>query len=362
MHGERRDGEIHVGGDARQRFHDSRGYGRPLQGNEIALAPVEAAHLLFRGDLDAVDGDGFREFVERGGDGFAARFFVYADLRDRGFYLSPAALDWDVVPDTGDRTDFVVYERGTGPRDGDVAHEIRVVGERTPVAVDSLGESVLAVVDEESEITYLDSDSVTPDGDTDYEPDAALTGVLLDDRVMVWNPPEALYESGFYGQPLSGRSTEHDALHLSLVEAAYLAARGTLTLENDEDADGSVAVEEGSADAGVNAVVSRGRAVEGDRFDRRLRAYRALRDAGTVPKTGFKFGADFRVYQTVDSVENLGHSTWLVRALQRDHAFEPRDLALDVRLAHGVRKTMVFAREDHERDTTDWVAVTRLTP
>ncbi len=41
-------GVVRVGSDARQRYHDSRGYGYPLSGNEIALAPVEAAHLLFR--------------------------------------------------------------------------------------------------------------------------------------------------------------------------------------------------------------------------------------------------------------------------------------------------------------------------
>ncbi|ELZ57141.1 tRNA splicing endonuclease, partial [Halorubrum hochstenium ATCC 700873] len=34
--GHLRDGTVRVGGDARQRFYDGRGYGRPLDGNEIA--------------------------------------------------------------------------------------------------------------------------------------------------------------------------------------------------------------------------------------------------------------------------------------------------------------------------------------
>ena len=97
LEGRFEDGVVHVGGDARQRYHDSRGYGYPLEGNEIALAPVEAAHLLYRGDLEAViDESGerlsFREFVAREpGENFDVRFLVYADLRSRGFYLSPAA-------------------------------------------------------------------------------------------------------------------------------------------------------------------------------------------------------------------------------------------------------------------------------
>jgi tRNA-intron endonuclease len=45
--------------------------------------------------------------------------------------------------------------------------------------------------------------------------------------------------------------------------------------------------------------------------------------------------------------------------LPEGHAFEPRDLALDVRLAHGVRKTMVFALVG---DGIEWVQVERLTP
>jgi tRNA-intron endonuclease len=46
--------------------------------------------------------------------------------------------------------------------------------------------------------------------------------------------------------------------------------------------------------------------------------------------------------------------------LPASHAFEPRDLALDVRLAHGVRKTMVVALVDGESIT--WTGVQRLTP
>ena len=117
--------------------------------------------------------------------------------------------------------------------------------------------------------------------------------------------------------------------------------------------------------AGADAVVDRGRAVEGDRFDRRLRVYERLREAGLVPKTGFKFGADFRTYAHVESVDDLGHSELLVRVLDAGHEFSPRDLALDVRLAHGVRKEMVFALVGDEGDAGDaieWLSVGRLTP
>ncbi|MFB6120940.1 MAG: tRNA-intron lyase [Halobacteriaceae archaeon] len=341
MDGRERDGEIVVDGDARQRFHDARGYGRPLDGDSLALTRVEAAHLLFRGDLVSVDGRGFREFLSDAEAGFAPRFLVYKDLRDRGFYLSPAREGW--VTDPRDDVDFVVYPRGKGPWDEDVLYRIRAVGERAPVSAAGVGDCVLAVVDEESDITYLQTAEPTPTGGTEYTPPSDVSGTLLDDRAVLWDPPEDLHHRGFYGRPLEGRDESADSpLQLSLIEAAYLAAEGALSLD-------------------LRRVVERGRAVEGDRFDRRLRTYRALRDGGLVPKTGFKFGADFRVYATVETVDDLGHAEFLVRVLPADYDFEPRDLALDVRLAHGVRKEMLFARHgDGERPS--WLSVSRLTP
>jgi len=61
--------------------------------------------------------------------------------------------------------------------------------------------------------------------------------------------------------------------------------------------------------------------VEGERFDRRLAVYKRLRAADAVPKTGFKFGADFRTYLDVETVEDLPHSEHLVRVVEGDHRF-----------------------------------------
>ncbi|AFZ72573.1 tRNA-intron lyase [Natronobacterium gregoryi] len=342
-------GVVTVGSDARQRYHDSRGYGYPTSGNEIALSPVEAAHLLYRGDLEAVvgeDGDrlDFQSFVaQEPGEAFGVRFLVYADLRERGFYLSPAAEPWIDEPPVGE-VDFAVFPRGKGPGDGEVAYALRVLGERTDVPASELSAGVLAVVDEESEITYFEVDRRDPTGSSDA--DVTVSGRceadLLEDRVVVWDPPVELYERTFYGQPLEGREYDEPTLQCSLLEAASLAAEGAIALE-------------------PSTVRERGREVEGERFDRRLTVYTELRDRGVVPKTGYKFGADFRTYADVESVDDLGHSELLVRVHPADYVFEPRDLALDVRLAHGVRKTMVFALVAGD-GTIEWWSLERLTP
>ena len=412
--GDLRGDAVHVGGDARQRFYDSRGYGRPLGGNEIALSRVEAAHLLFRGDLagvtlggdavgsaDGADGSadavgdsdpvGFeRFFVDSAAavDRFAVRYLVYADLRDRGFYLSPAREPWPGGrADVADAVDVVAYERGSTPDTGNVRYPVRIVGERESVPADDVAGQTLAVVDEESDITYFEAAPADVDGSTDYEPPANLTGVLLADRVVVWDAPPDLYEHGFYGQPLTGRAAAVEgALQLSLVEAASLAADGVLRITEVVEGGGKRGPDVSTADddpasgpgddpasgpgddpaSAAAAVVARGRDVEGDRFDRRLATYRDLRDRRAVPKTGFKFGADFRTYLDVETVEDLPHSEHLVRVIEPDHAFAPRELSLDVRLAGGVRKELLFALVGEVDDDTtagiEWLSVGRLTP
>jgi tRNA-intron endonuclease len=336
-----------VGGDARQRFHDSGGYGRPLDGTEVALAPVEAAHLLFRGDLDAVR-DGEDRLDLRGLlrlTGGVRAFVVHRDLRDRGFYCSPARPGW-TPGDADEGCDVVVYPRGKGPGDGAVAYRVRVVGERDSLALATLVSDpmAVAVVDEEGEPTYFECTLDGPGGGADRTPPDPSGGVaadLLADRAVAWDPPAELYERGFFGQRLAGRNADAGPLQLSLVEAAHLAREGRLALDAER-------------------VQKRGREAEGERFDRRLRVYQAMRAAGAVPKSGFKFGADFRVYDSFRSVAEMGHSERLVRAVPRSARLQPRELSLDVRLAGGVRKRMVFAATGP--DSVEWLAATRLTP
>ncbi|MEF8855632.1 MAG: tRNA-intron lyase, partial [Haloarculaceae archaeon] len=308
MDATRSDGAVRAGPAAREQFYDARGYGQPREG-DLVLAPVEAAHLLFRGDLATVDGMGFEAFLASGAV-LPVTFQVYKDLRDRGFYLSPvgdepgqvaAAAAPEVATGGPVELEFVVYPRGKGPWDDDVAFWVRAASERAnvpaadlvalastaggadtsgrggPAGGDEEGDgdgdgdpqSVLAVVDEEGELTYLGLSRHRPTGATDHDLPTGVEATLLSDRVLVPNPPAALHDRAFYGQRLD---REGAALLLSLVEGAFLAESGVLAVEG-----------------GAAALRERGRRVEGDRFDRRQAVYGALRTSGVVPKTGFKF-------------------------------------------------------------------------
>ncbi|WP_410766211.1 tRNA-intron lyase [Haloferax sp. DFSO60] len=341
MQGRLDDDIVHLPGNARQRFYDSRGYGKPTGGNDLTVAPVEAAHLLARGDIDGVDSMGLRELLAR--TGTTLDFVVYKDLRDRGFYLSPARDDWPGVDsEQADGADFVVYPRGKGPWDDEVEHRVRVVGERESIAVEELGDVVLAIVDEDGDLTYFDTTEYEPSGTATEDFPSDLEAQLLSDRALLWSGMDRLYQDGFFGQRLYGRNADDGPLQLSLLEAAYLARQDAVDIDEAD-------------------VVACGHDVEGDRFDRRFAVYTALRELGTVPKSGFKFGSDFRVYTDFESVSDLSHSEFLVRVVTPDHTFVPRDLSLDVRLAGGVRKRMVFALTG-DNEKIDWLSVSRLTP
>jgi tRNA-intron endonuclease len=322
MHGTLTGNRVHVESPARERFYDNRGYGHPAENGALDLTPVEAAHLLYRDDLNAVDEMGLREFLSH--RDLAIQFAVYTDLRERGYYLT-------VTPERP--YDFVVHPRGKGPWDDEIAHLVRVVDERELIRAQSFSDNAdtFAIVDEEGEISYFEITQPTFTGDDDYEL-PHVTGQVVANRVLVWNPPDGLHEQGFFGQRLYGRHADTGPLQLSLVEAAYLETRGRFDLQSDR-----------------GSIVERGHALN-DQFDQRLYVYNALREQGVIPKTGFKFGADFRTYASFDDVEAMKtgseHSERLVRVIPPDHEFATQAISQDVRLASGVNKEMVFALTD----------------
>ncbi len=71
--------------------------------------------------------------------------------------------------------------------------------------------------------------------------------------------------------------------------------------------------------------------------------YRDLREKGLVVKTGFKYGTHFRAYDRDPDTE---HARYLVHAVPRDLETSWPELSRAVRLAHGVRKEMVFGAAD----------------
>jgi len=132
------------------------------------------------------------------------------------------------------------------------------------------------------------------------------------------------------------------------VESAYLIEKGVLDV-----------VDRSGTPLSTEEFNRRARLVEDD-FDMKRRVYRDLRDRDLVVKTGFKFGSHFRVYKKVEGSKKVPHSEYLVHSVPEDHVFHLPVVSRAVRLAHSVRKQMVFAyQKDGE---VRYLEIRRLKP
>src|SRR6266699_1749414 len=74
-------------------------------------------------------------------------------------------------------------------------------------------------------------------------------------------------------------------------------------------------------------------------FELRLRAYEDLIARGVISKTGFKYGSHFRAYEGDPETH---HAKYLVHVVPRGHRGAWPEISRAVRLAHGVKKQILF--------------------
>lgn len=144
-----------------------------------------------------------------------------------------------------------------------------------------------------------------------------------------------IHEHGATGKPLSG-----GRLQLSPIEALYLMDKEKLRV-----------IEEKSKEELDFEKLSSKLAEKNPKLLLKYRAYQDLRSRGLVVKTGLKYGAHFRVYKRGET-PGSGHSPYLVHAISENSEITPPELARAIRLAHSVRKKMIFAVVDDEGDVT----------
>ena len=246
-------------------------------------------------------------------------FLVYRDLRERGY-----------VVQTGPH-DFRVFQRGEKPGKGESLYLVRVLSERDPIRFGKLIEEViasrnmrkqyvLAVVDDEDELTYYeiklpklaDACSTLP----------ALShheAMLVGKSAMVRTPDGSDLELAGYGKRL-----DPERLILSPLELLYLMGKGMITLNKG------------------HAIVSPAEFLKiAGETDQELpvknAVYTELRSHDYTPRTGYKFGHHFRVY----CGKNV-HSDLLVHAVEKEAELPMSVISRSVRLAHSVKKKMFF--------------------
>ncbi|MCK4475245.1 MAG: tRNA-intron lyase [Methanophagales archaeon] len=320
-----------------------KGYGRKIGRLELSLE--EAAFLLETGKIEIKEekekelnlGDFLKHALDVSPK-FGLRYLVYKDLKERGYAVQPGGVD------------FWLYPRGAKPGEKPARYFIRIISEREFLSLKELDallisarnmrkEPILAVVDEESDVTYYEvKEAKFEFVEMKKEKREEKTkATLLGDRVLLWDADlaENLHRNNFYG-----KLTKEKRLLLSLVEAAYLLKKSLLEIEVRRQKTEDSPEPQTSALKPVNfeQFIDYASSIESDFMDK-YAVYEDLREKGLVVKTGFKFGSHFRVYKAAQQK----HSSYLIHVLPEEYVFSIPELSRAVRLAHGVKKRMIFS-------------------
>ncbi|MDL2260687.1 tRNA-intron lyase [Methanimicrococcus sp. OttesenSCG-928-J09] len=324
-------------------FYETGGFGRPRDGR-LQLRFVEAAYLLSRGKIEVLKNgkelnfDEFIQFAALAEDFFELKYIVYKDLKERGYSVQSSA------------TDFRVYPRGGKPGKTAAKSYVFVRSERMPIPFSELTallneaqnvrkQFILAVVDEESDITFYDVKRADAVGSFEggmtapFPQDAEkknAAAVLFKERVILNDKATAglLYNKEFFGKMM-----DEDRLLLSLPEALYLAENGVLNLY---DMDGK--------ELSNDEFSTKAAEIDAE-FSKKYTIYKELKEKGFVPKTGFKFGTHFRVYRNFESPAKIPHSEFLLHVVSPEFEFKLPATSGAIRLANSVRKKMIYAAD-----------------
>lgn len=310
-------------------------FGYPQSGGGIELDLLEAAYLIETGKLEVERENEKVTFSSLSKDAFTingnfqVQYIVYRDLRQRGYVAKTYSGEFD----------FRVFPRGGTPTTAETKYWVLTFSERSIFDISTLldklnkadskrKELLLAVVDEEGDITYYRASEASPKGYAHDLGGGKPEGLLVEDRVVIFDQYDDLHYTGFFGKEIG------NTLQLSLIETAFLMSNHRLTLRNGET----------GRRLSLNGLKRRAGELQPD-FDLRLRTYRDLRNKEMVVKTGFKYGCHFRVYQRNPQET---HARFLVHAVPREYETFWPEISRAIRLAHGVKKEILFGQvSDH---------------
>ncbi len=331
-------------------IHNKGYYGIPQSGGLLKLDLMEAIYLVESGRLE-VESDGGKNdashlmrLAHKNSEGFEIRYLVYRELRSRGY----------VVKLGQPPLDFRVFPRGGTPNKTPSKWWVAAISERRTFDLARLLEDLdrtsdvrkkllLAVVDEESDVTYYDVKRVVPKGRVGAVAiSSRIDGLLMADRVLVADRDDAgaLHGSQFFGKMIG------PTLQLSLIEAVFLMDIGVLKLTDSKT----------NRPVTSAALKKRARSFQPD-FDLRLDAFKDMKGKGLIVKTGFKYGSHFRAYEGDPAKQ---HARYLVHAVPKEFKTMWPEVSRAVRLAHGVKKEILLGRVSEKE--VEYVSISRYRP
>ncbi len=158
---------------------------------------------------------------------------------------------------------------------------------------------------------------------------------LIKNKVIVFDQRLAskIFNKGYFGVFEKGK------LELSLEEALYLKETKSLEVYNSG---GKKLTTRSFIEAAENAQ---------KRFLVRYCVFKYMRANGYVLKTAFKYGGDFRVYDKGDR-PGKQHAVWILYAATEHGSMPFSNFAAVNRVAHSVKKKVLFGIVDDEGSVT----------
>ena len=134
-----------------------------------------------------------------------------------------------------------------------------------------------------------------------------------------------------------------EKLYLTVVEGLYLLERGMIKVFfNDKEISFEELIKLGSEEQNILG---------------KYIVFKDLKEKGYHVKTAFKYGCAFRIYR--GSVEEE-HADYIIDVFMEGEKIDANILAAHVRIAHSVKKDMIFAFVDTDNDITYYL-VKRMT-
>lgn len=164
---------------------------------------------------------------------------------------------------------------------------------------------------------------------------------ITDKAIKVFDEDKAeeIHREKYYGKIL-----DDNTLELSPCEALNLMDRGVELLVKGQKLDREEAYKKFSE--------------IDDEFSQKYAAFSDLRERGYIVKSGFKFGAHFRVYPRGVNPYKEGskreneHTKYVVHAVPENHTLSFQEMSRAVRLANNIRADMLWAVNDTENQVT----------
>jgi len=330
------------------RLYSKSHFGKLISKGKVQLDLLEGVFLLGEGKIKIFQdkrGLEFQTLVNLAAQQipeFEIKYLIFKDLRSRGLAIK--------LCDEKEKTMFYLFKQKKDKREKQCfisafsERDILDLKETKNLIQDIAkknGELWFAIVDEEGDITYYHVSLADMKGDVSEHKYPTGRGILLKNRIVLFDSKlaNALFQNEFFGKPFG------EGLQLSLVEGLYLLEKKVIDIFSTK-----------SKKLTYKECMEIIYKLQPD-IKLRLIVFSDLKKCGLIVKTGFKFGAHFRVY-TKQPDET--HAEYLVHVVDKDFKSIWAEMSRAVRLAHSVNKEIVFARVDGKR--IDYIKFGRLRP